>query len=129
MRIMPNKPVAKTPDDVMKALASEITKHVILATRDCVMIGSYTASKEFAESLMPDVKRFYNEHIQPLIDQKVREEREQILGDIKMHTVSTRADNKFGDGWLKIHLRYHELNWHFIHSKQYPDLQAFKDGE
>jgi len=58
----------QTPDDVREALASEITKHVILATRDCVMIGSFTASKEFAECLMPDVKRFYNAHIQPLID-------------------------------------------------------------
>ena len=70
----------KIQDDVREALASEITRHVILATRDCVMIGSFTASKEFAECLMPDVKRFYNAHIQPIIE-AAKTERDEYWKD------------------------------------------------
>jgi len=42
------------------------------------------------------------------------EERERIIGDIKMHTTSTTADKQMGDGWIKMHLSYHKEYWQSI---------------
>ena len=134
---MSNKPVVGTPDDVREALVTAL-KAWQDSHYDYIVWFSYPslANEIYDTIIQPlmeaaDQKGFYRgidkaiatdekalEKLYAASDKRVEaartEERERIIGDIKMHTTSTTADKQMGDGWIKMHLSYHKEYWQSI---------------